>query len=406
MAWTSKVANVLKAKATNFIGGQISNAAGNLISGFASGAKTAKLAAKLANKSPLDIDQSPTSHLSAQNDPYKYGQLYYPEETQNLGEGHYIIFDIIMNEQTIDNAFNSPNTKVSQIVRNSISTRLGERQQQADKKRFSQLKKQGFLNKNAQTISQPTKSGMGKQIKTHTFLGDSIILYTPPSVKFDYKASYEQAETKNLQLLKEAGKSTAQLMGNISQFLGFSENKSEGNQSGVGDLLAQLKDAGGVLGRQVLQGALEVAFPGAAGFFTKQTGRAVNPRMELAFQSVPFRSFAFDFDFAPKNLKEVEMVNKMLQLFKFHMLPDVSNEKYLITPSEFQISYYYREKANMYIPKISRCVLTDMSVDYAPEGVFHTFKADNKGAMPVISKMTLSFTETEIMTKQTAAEGF
>lgn len=396
MAWTSKVANVLKAKATNFIGGQISNAAGNLISGFASGAKTAKLAAKLASKSPLDIDQSPTSHLSAQNDPYKYGQLYYPEETQNLGEGHYIIFDIIMNEQTIDNAFNNPNTKVSQIVRNSISTRLGERQQQADKKRFSQLKKQGFLNKNAQTISQPTKSGMGKQIKTHTFLGDSIILYTPPNVKFDYKASYEQAETKNLQLLKETGSS---LFDNIGNFL-------DGNFSGMGDLLATLKDAGGVLGRQVLQGALEVTFPGAAGFFTKQTGRAVNPRMELAFQSVPFRSFSFDFDFAPKNLKEVEMVNKMLQLFKFHMLPDVSNEKYLITPSEFQISYYYRDKANMYIPKISRCVLTDMSVDYSPEGVFHTFKADDKGAMPVISKMTLAFTETEIMTKQTAAEGF
>ena len=396
MAWTSKVANVLKAKATNFIGGQISNAAGNLISGFASGAKTAKLAAKLANKSPLDIDQSPTSHLSAQNDPYKYGQLYYPEETQNLGEGHYIIFDIIMNEQTIDNAFNSPNTKVSQIVRNSISTRLGERQQQADKKRLSQLKKQGFLNKNAQTISQPTKSGMGKQIKTHTFLGDSIILYTPPSVKFDYKASYEQAETKNLALLKETG---SQFVENIGQFL-------DGDFSGVNDLLGQLKDAGGVLGRQVLQGALEVAFPGAAGFFTKQTGRAVNPRMELAFQSVPFRSFAFEFDFAPKNIKEVEMVNKMMQLFKFHMLPDVSNEKYLITPSEFQIGYYYRDKANMYLPKISRCVLTDMSVDYSPEGVFHTFKADEKGAMPVISKMTLSFTETEIMTKQTVAEGF
>ena len=128
--------------------------------------------------------------------------------------------------------------------------------------------------------------------------------------------------------------------------------------------------------------------------------------MELAFQSVPFRNFQFEFDFAPKNQKEVEMVNKMINLFKFHMLPDVSNEKYLITPSEFQIGYYYRDKANMYIPKVSRCVLTDMSVDYSPEGVFSTFKADSKGAMPVISKMTLSFTETEIMTKQTTADGY
>ena len=395
MTWTSKVSNVLKSNAKSFIGNKISNAAGNLISNFASGSNTAKLAAKLVNKSPLDIDQSPTSHLSAQNDPFKYGQLYYPEETQNLGEGHYIIFDIIMNERTMLNAYNNENTKVSQIVRNSISTRLGERQQQAEAKRFSQLKKQGYLNKDAQTISQPTKSGMGKDIQTHTYLGDSIILYTPPSVKFEYKATYEQAETKNLQTLKESG---SQFVENIK---GFLDGKGD-----LGEILANITDTGGVLARQVLQGALEVTFPGAAGFFTKQTGRAVNPRMELAFQSVPFRSFAFDFDFAPKNLKEVQMVNKMMQLFKFHMLPDVSDEKYLITPSEFQISYYYRDRANMYIPKISRCVLTDMSIDYSPEGVFHTFKADDKGAMPVISNMKLTFSETEIMTKQTTAEGY
>ena len=59
----------------------------------------------------------------------------------------------------------------------------------------------------------------------------------------------------------------------------------------------------------------------------------------------------------------------------------------------------------MYIPKISRCALTDMSVDYSPEGVFTTFKGDDKGAHPVLTKMELSFTEMEIMTKETIAEG-
>jgi hypothetical protein len=146
MTWTSKVSNVLKSNAKSFIGNKISNAAGNLLSNFASGSSTAKLAAKLVNKSPLDIDQSPTSHLSAQNDPFKYGQLYYPEETQNLGEGHYIIFDIVLNTQTLLNANNNQNTKVSQIVRDGRSTRLGERQQQVDEKRISRLKKQGYLN--------------------------------------------------------------------------------------------------------------------------------------------------------------------------------------------------------------------------------------------------------------------
>src|SRR6056300_129848 len=116
MTWTSKVSNILKTKATSFLSGQITNAAGNLISGFAGGAKTAKLAANLANKSPLDIDKSPTSHLSAQNDPLKYGQLYYPQETQNLGEGHYIIFDTIYNQTTVKNAFASKDRKLYKEV--------------------------------------------------------------------------------------------------------------------------------------------------------------------------------------------------------------------------------------------------------------------------------------------------
>ena len=46
-----------------------------------------------------------------------------------------------------------------------------------------------------------------------------------------------------------------------------------------------------------------------------------------------------------------------------------------------------------------------MNVDYAPEGVFSTFKAENKGAPPVMAKVDLAFKETEIMTKETIAMG-
>ena len=73
--------------------------------------------------------------------------------------------------------------------------------------------------------------------------------------------------------------------------------------------------------------------------------------------------------------------------------------------SEFQITYMYKDGPNMYIPKISRCVLKDMSVDYSPEGVFTTFKGDVGGAHPVLTKMELTFNETEIMTKETIAAG-
>jgi hypothetical protein len=385
MSWTSKVANVIKGQVASHIGNK-------LMSSFAAGGSTSKLAAKLASKSRLDIDKSPISHLSADNDPFKYGMVYYPEETANMGEGHYIMFDTIWNTRSLKENVGPAGTgglsagKFSGIDQNYA---LGE--SKAQKRRKEGFKLQG-LNKN---ILRGTKTGLHRkgESQTHKHLGSSIILYTPAQAKFDYKASYEQAETKNIAMFKDVGN-------NVKNFFGG------GDSGSMGDILGMLMETGGVIGRQVLQGALEVAFPGAAGFFTKQTGRALNPRMELAFQSVPFRSFNFEFDFAPKNEKEVESVNKIMQLFKFHMQPDVSNEKYMITPSEFQIMYYYRDKVNTYLPKISRCVLTDMSIDYAPEGVFHTFKATPQGAMPVISKISLTFSETEIMTKQTISDGF
>jgi len=388
MSWTSKVANVIK--------GQIANQIGKtLMSKFAAGGSTTKLAAKLASKSRLDIDKSPTAHLSADNDPFKYGMVFYPEETSNLGEGHYIMFDTIWNTRSLKS--DGPRNSFVSSKFGNIDSNFGLGETPVHKRRREGFKKQGL----DQSILKGTKSGLHRegQTQTHKHLGSSIILYTPASAKFDYKATYEQAETKNIAMLKDA---SGNVKKNIASFMSGDVTAGQG----MTDILGMLMETGGVIGRQVMQGALEVAFPGAAGFFTKQTGRALNPRMELAFQSVPFRSFNFEFDFAPKNQKEVDSVNKIMQLFKFHMAPDVSNEKYMITPSEFQIMYYYRDKVNTYLPKISRCVLQDMSVDYAPEGVFHTFKSDVHGAMPVISKLNLTFSETEIMTKQTISEGF
>jgi len=388
MSWTSKVANVIK--------GQIANQIGKtLMSKFAAGGSTTKLAAKLASKSRLDIDKSPTAHLSADNDPFKYGMVFYPEETSNLGEGHYIMFDTIWNTRSLKSE--GPQNSFISSKFGNIDSNFGLGESPGHRQRRERFKKQGL----DQSILKGTKSGLHRegQTQTHKHLGSSIILYTPASAKFDYKATYEQAETKNIAMLKDA---SGNVKKNIASFMSGDVTAGQG----MTDILGMLMETGGVIGRQVMQGALEVAFPGAAGFFTKQTGRALNPRMELAFQSVPFRSFNFEFDFAPKNQKEVDSVNKIMQLFKFHMAPDVSNEKYMITPSEFQIMYYYRDKVNTYLPKISRCVLQDMSVDYAPEGVFHTFKSDVHGAMPVISKLNLTFSETEIMTKQTISEGF
>ena len=364
MSFTNKVSNIIKQRVANNLISGLNNAITNF-------GQPKKLAAKLANKSPLDLSKSPVSHMEPVNNSFSYGSVYYPQETSNLGDGHYIIFDIIENNKT------NYGKEGGKAYPKSLGT-VGERKLDQTK-RINKLKAQGF--QSSDQVVRNQQSGINSIIKTHSRLADSIILYTPTTGnKFDYKVNYENIDT------------------------------------GIAGLAANLLDmksilsAGGQVGKtffeNVTKAAIEIALPGFGAAIDKGLGRSINPNAELVFKSVPFRTFSFPYEFAPKNEKEKEDVQKILSMFKFHMLPEKFGEGYLSAPSQFQITYMYRDGANMYIPKISRCALTDFSIDYSPEGVFTTFKGDDKGAPPVLTKVDMSFTEMEIMTKETIAEGY
>ena len=362
MAFTKLVSNIIKQKITN-----------NLIQGFSNAAfgQPKKLAAKLASKSPLDLSQSPVAHMEAVHNPFSYGNVYYPNETSNLGEGHYIIFDIIEHNDT------QVRLPGGVIYPETIGT-VGETKYNLDK-RLSKLKQKGFQKADEKIIRKPTNRMLAQE-KFFTRISDSIILYTPPTgTKFDYSVSYEGVDT-----------------GLAKQIRGLFDG---------GDILGKLGDAGESFLQAVIEGAMDIALPGFSGVVAKERGKVRNPNTEMIFTGVPMRTFNFPFEFAPKNREEQDNVQKIINLLKFHMMPEKEGEGYLTAPSEFQITYMYKDGPNMYIPKISRCVLKDMSVDYSPEGVFTTLKGDAAGAHPVLTKMDLTFNETEIMTKETIAAG-
>jgi hypothetical protein len=357
----------------NLLGGM-----GNLFSGVGGNSQKNAAAAKILNKSPLELnDNSATSHLD--KDPFSYGIVHYPSEITNLGTGHYMIFDIILNQKT--KFLDRKNTGTTPTFLSKDITPLAD------------LRTGGLdltINEAASRLANRiTKVDTGLQSinTTHTFVSDSIILYTPPQIKTTYNASYDQAETGLLGF--------------------FGVNKAS-------DLISTGPEAAKAFGRQIATAGLS-GIAGVGDFNalkTKTSGEAVNPNLEMVFKSVPFREFSYTFEFAPRNQKELNDVQKILQLFRFHMQPEISTTSddtygnYLIVPSEFQLTYMYMDKQNSYIPKISRCVLKTMEIDHSPEGVFSTYKGDENGAHPVITKLTLTFGETEIMTKEKITKGF
>ena len=141
----------------------------------------------------------------------------------------------------------------------------------------------------------------------------------------------------------------------------------------------------------------------ASGMISKLTKTAVNPVKEQVFKSVEFRTFTFNYTFAPRSSNESQNCLNIIQQFKFHMHPEFKDEDQFlyIYPSEFDISYYNNNVQNDKVHHHTSCVLTDLSLDYAPQGTYSTF-ADGT---PTQIDMTLTFRELGKLDKQKIKEG-
>jgi hypothetical protein len=127
-----------------------------------------------------------------------------------------------------------------------------------------------------------------------------------------------------------------------------------------------------------------------------------NAFREVFFKSINFRNFSFNYTFLPASEEEVYNVKRIIDLFKFHMHPELSSDGlFYIYPSQFEIAYYYSGGENPFLNKISTCVLTDMNVDYGSQ----FFTSFNNGA-PTEIRLTLTFKELELLTKERIVKGY
>lgn len=379
-------ASKLQGVLSNTVGGALDQAKQLVSGGFNVGQTTKKIVSKLANKSPFDMDLiSPTAHLGKENSKFNYGTLVYPEETQNLGDGHYVIFDIIPSDISAVTTGEGADKK-SFTFGKLKNKQVGEGKRRASSKEVLAARKKGLGLGPNESVLRKQVGGLHGGSKHHNTISDSIVMYTPHDQQtFTYGVTYEEADMG--------------MVRNLSDFMG------KAFSGGVGGFADATGNLASTAGRRMLETAIGAILPGYSGFNVKKTGTAFNPNTELVFKSVAMREFKFNFEMAPRDKTENESCHSIISLFKFHMHPEDSGIGKLAVPSEFQITYMYRDKENSYIPKISRCVLKDLTIDYAPNQQFHTFKEDEKGAAPIMMKLGLTFGELEIMTKETIAQG-
>lgn len=139
---------------------------------------------------------------------------------------------------------------------------------------------------------------------------------------------------------------------------------------------------------------------------SKLMGYPINPRVEVLFSTTPQRQFAFEFLMAPKNETESRTMKAIIDTLRFHSAAELGVNfgvlPVFIPPAQFDITFYDKGRENTNIPRINTCVIERIEVDYAPTGVYSTFRNGH----PVAARLSVAFREVEILHKARIAQGF
>jgi len=134
------------------------------------------------------------------------------------------------------------------------------------------------------------------------------------------------------------------------------------------------------------------------------SGAILNPNTELLFSGVDMRNFQLNFKLVPRDATEAAMCNAIVGHFKKASLPDRVPEKifgnangdvkknFIGAPKLVRVSFMSGADEHPQLPKFKMCALTQVDVNYTPDGVYATYV----GGQPVAMNLTLNFQETKI----------
>ena len=378
---------------------------------------------KVASIGLLD---TPTSKLSV--DPLQFSAFSYPRDvTNNMENGHYMLFYVNVQNRSkfqYTNPEGEPIAATKQVKVKTIEYAGENDYYGTEVEKIIDVKGEGIgekvyyqnrANKSIGNVygkykglkevslrsgirNRQERTGIASNANTTTRVSDSVAIYLPPNVQDTTTATYNDMATGMIGYAAAVG-------GDFLKQMGASDYSAAAKSllGGLGGIATEAakKTAAGVI--ETLTGS-----EGATQLGNRVFGQADNPYMEVFFESMGIREFTYNFTFAPRNTDERDDVQSIIQLFRFHMAPELqgAQSRFLTLPSEFDIHYMYQAKdgtnsENDYYNKIATCILTNCAVDYTP-GAVKSF-ADGS---PTQITMGLTFKETETLTKNKINEGF
>ena len=344
----------------------------------------------------ISLTKSPISSLDS--NPLKFGTYQFPKDVfENQQLGHYMVFYVNVQDRSKFN-YNST-VKKFQGPTEEVGT-----QSAAARKKWIQNKTTGTNSGTGEpdlflsTRNQNALQGLTSNFKTTTRITDSIALYLPGNVTDTTTATYDDTPTGVLGLAASA-------LTNVQRQV-FARDYAAAGKLGADALKVFSEEA-----FKRFSATLAESLAGAEGAIplaNRTLGQADNPFVEVFFNTMGVRSFSYNFNFAPRNKDETMEIQQIIQLFRFHMAPELQskNSRYYTLPATFDIHYMFKAGngngyENDYFNRIGTCVLENVTTNYTPNGV----KSFGDGA-PTQITMTLQFKETEVLTKAKINEGY
>ena len=124
-------------------------------------------------------------------------------------------------------------------------------------------------------------------------------------------------------------------------------------------------------------------------------GLAINPKNQLLFEGIDFRTYQLSFTFTPYSAEEAETVKQIIKTFKMHAAPTIVTQSagmFFRPPSTVSVQFMYNGKENPNIAKVAESVIESIDVNYAPNG----WAAHDNGA-PVQTTLTINFKEIQLI---------
>lgn len=94
-------------------------------------------------------------------------------------------------------------------------------------------------------------------------------------------------------------------------------------------------------------------------------GITPNPRTDVLFKSVSYRTHRLSFTLVPRNEDEAIAIDGILNTFQYYMLPSFGNVSFIGYPYEFEIDMFTQWNGRHHINTIDRSVLTECTINHA-----------------------------------------